>query len=241
MEFSIRCQNCSFSHLCIPFSLSDSEISVLDDIIRRNKPLQPGQCITEYGKPLTSLFAVRSGSFKSYIMSADGEQQITGFHLPGDIIGFDGLSTQSHQSFTQALETSMVCEIPYTMLDDMSSTLPALRRQMTKLMSEEISHEQQVLMLINKRNAQERIIHFLLNLSARFKARGMSGSSFNLTMTRGEIGNYLGLTVETVSRILSKLNKQNLISVDGKLIELLSIDGLKEELSDSAPLSSACR
>ena len=240
-KLSIHCQNCSFSHLCIPVSLSNEEIQSLDDIIERKKPIQRGQLLFSLGTPLTSLYAVRSGSFKSYITAADGAHQIIGFHLPGDIIGFNAVGKGMHQSYTEALETSLVCEIPYDTLDDMSAKLPGLRRQVVNLMSNEIQQDQQSLMLINKRNAQERIAHFLLTLSARFQSRGLSPSAFNLTMTRGEIGNFLGLTVETVSRILSQFNRNNLIQVEGKLIEIKDMDGLREQLSDNLSITQHCR
>ncbi|MCC2615711.1 fumarate/nitrate reduction transcriptional regulator Fnr [Aestuariibacter halophilus] len=231
-NFTIRCQNCSFSHLCIPVSLDQREMASLDDIIQRKRPLHKNDKLTEPEMPFTSLYAVRSGSFKSYIMAKDGEQQITGFHLPGDIIGFDALRNNEHQSFTQAMETSMVCEIPYQTLDQISAQLPTLRRQMMTMMSTEIKQDHDLMMLLNKRNAEERLSHFLLNLSQRFAARGFSAQAFNLTMTRNEIGNYLGLTVETVSRLLSRFQKEGLIHVDGKLIEILDQDALKQKLSE---------
>lgn len=239
-DFTIRCQNCSFSHLCIPVSLEQSEIKSLDDIIERKKPMHKNDYLTAAGESFTSLFAVRSGSFKSYITSSDGEQQITGFHLPGDIVGFDGLNTQRYQSYTQALETSMVCEIPYDQLDKMSAQLPTLRRQMMKMMSTEIQQDHDLIMLLNKRTAEERLGHFLLNLSQRYAARGFSPSQFHLTMTRNEIGNHLGLTVETVSRLLTRFQKSDLIRVDGKLIEIINMEGLKGKSAAQNKSTIAC-
>ena len=239
-NFTIRCQNCSFSHLCIPVSLNQNEMESLDDIIQRKKPMQKNSQLTEAGQKFTSLFAVRSGSFKSYISAKDGEQQITGFHLPGDIIGFDGLQENQYQSFTQALETSMVCEIPYETLDQMAAQLPTLRRQMMKMMSHEIGQDHNLMMLLNKRTAEERISHFILHLSQRFAARGFSSKEFHLTMTRNEIGNYLGLTVETVSRLLSRFQKEGLIKVDGKLINIVDEHALRQKLSDKEFPVSDC-
>ena len=232
-DFAIRCQNCSFSHLCIPVSLNKTEMASLDDIIKRNRPLHKQDKLTEPGQAFTSLFAVRSGSFKSYITASDGEQQITDFHFPGDIIGFDGLNTNHYQSFSEALETSMVCEIPYEKLDLMSAQLPSLRKQMLRMMSDEIQQDHSMMMLLNKRTAEERLGHFLVQLSERFAARGFSSIEFNLTMTRNEIGNHLGLTVETVSRLLSRFQKEGLIGVEGKLIQILDESGLRKKLSDS--------
>lgn len=228
-DFTIRCQNCSFNHLCIPVSLNQSEMQSLDDIIERKRPLHKHDHLTSAQQPFSSLYAVRSGSFKSYITSDDGEQQITGFHLPGDIIGFDGINDNCHKSYTQALETSMVCEIPYDKLDTMSEQLPTLRRQMMKIMSSEIMQDHDLMMLLNKRTAEERLAYFLMSLSERFASRGFSATEFNLTMTRNEIGNHLGLTIETVSRLLTRFQKQELIRVDGKLISIIAIEQLKKK------------
>lgn len=213
----------------------------LDEIIERKRPLQKNDQLTVPGQKFTSLFAVRSGSFKSFISSSDGEQQITGFHFPGDIVGFDGLYSDKYQSYTQAMETSMVCELPYEKLDLMSSQLPTLRREMLKIMSTEINQDHNMMMLLNKRTAEERLAHFLASLSDRFSSRGFSSTEFNLTMTRNEIGNHLGLTVETVSRLLTRFQKENIISVDGKLIKILNDQSLKGKLgepSSSIPCSN---
>ena len=239
-DFTIRCQNCSFSHLCIPVSLNNKEMESLDDIIQRKRPYHKNAFLTEPSKPFTSLYAVRSGSFKSFITAKDGEQQITAFHLPGDIIGFDGLNKQNHQSYTQALETSMVCEIPYDTLDNMSAQLPSLRKQMMRMMSQEISDDQNLMMLLNKRTAEERLSHFILHLSQRFAARGFSSKAFHLTMTRNEIGNYLGLTVETVSRLFSRFQKENAIKVDGKLVEIVNEGILRQKLSEQDSTLQQC-
>lgn len=239
-DFAIRCQNCGFSHLCIPVSLDSKELESLDNIIERKKPFHKMDLLASPGESFRSLFAIRSGSFKSYITSEDGEQQITGFHLPGDVVGFDALKQNEYQSYTQALETSMVCEIPYDTVDQMSAQLPSLRRQMMNIMSSEIKQDHDLMMLLNKRTAEERIAHFLLNLSERFAARGFSPSEFNLTMTRNEIGNYLGLTVETVSRLLSRFQKEQLIAVNGKLIEITDMSSLRQKLSAGESLKSTC-
>ncbi|WJG07601.1 fumarate/nitrate reduction transcriptional regulator Fnr [Aliiglaciecola sp. LCG003] len=231
-DFGIRCQNCSFNHLCIPVSLNETEMQRLDDIIERKRPLQKSDQLTIPGQKFTSLFAIRSGSFKSYITSRDGEQQITGFHFPGDIVGFDGIYSEKYQSYTQAMETSMICELPYDKLDTMSEQLPSLRREMLKIMSTEINQDHNMMMLLNKRTAEERMAHFLVNISQRFASRGFSSSEFNLTMTRNEIGNHLGLTVETVSRLLTRFQKEHVIKVDGKLIQVIDVALLQQKLGD---------
>ncbi|ALU41642.1 MULTISPECIES: FNR family transcription factor [Pseudoalteromonas] len=225
-QCTISCNNCSISQLCLPFSLNGSEMDKLDEIIERKKPLHKGDFLFESGSELNSIFAVRSGSFKSYTISEQGDEQITGFHLAGDLVGFDAINKMQHQSFAQALETSMVCEIPFDTLDELAGKLPKLRQQIMRLMSSEINYDQEMLLLLNKKTAEERLATFIYNLSNRFGERGFSRKEFRFTMTRGEIGNYLGLTVETISRLLSRFQKAEIIKVEGKFITILDIDEL---------------
>jgi CRP/FNR family transcriptional regulator len=239
-EFSIHCQNCSFSHLCLPVALNKTEIESLDDIIERKKPFHRGDTLVQSGDSFHSLFAVRTGSFKSFVTNPDGEEQITGFHFPGDIIGFDALRESKHQSYTQALETAMVCELPYETLDEMSVQFPKLRHQIMSFMSAEIKQDHDMIMLLNKRSAEERLLYFLAHLSNRFEERGFSHREFHLTMTRNEIGNYLGLTIETISRLLSRFQKEKIIKVDGKLITILDFTALNQKLSHVPIISKVC-
>lgn len=229
-ELSIHCQSCSFSHLCLPVSLDKNELEFLDDIIERKKPLHKNDKLVNIGDTFKSLYAVRTGSFKSFINDRDGEEQIIGFHFPGDIIGFDAIKDYQHSSCTQALETAMVCEVPYETLDEISVKLPKLRHQIMRFMSAEIKHDQDLMMLLSKRSANEKLLYFIKHLSQLFKERGFSATQFNLSMTRNEIGNYLGLTVETISRLLTRFQKEQLINVDGKLITILDLDAIQQRL-----------
>jgi CRP/FNR family transcriptional regulator len=231
-ELSIHCQSCSFSHLCLPVSLNKAELESLDGIIERKRPLHKTDKLVSYGDEFHSLFAVRSGSLKSYVSDKDGVEQIIGFHFPGDIIGFDALKDNKHASYTQALETAMVCELPYDTLDQMSIKFPKLRQQIIRFMSAEIKHDHDLMMLLNKRSAEERLLYFLNDLSQRFEERGFSAKQFNLSMTRNEIGNYLGLTLETISRLLTRFQKEELIKVDGKLISIVDFNGIKQRFPD---------
>jgi CRP/FNR family transcriptional regulator len=239
-QFSIHCQNCSFSHLCLPVALNKTEIESLDDIIERKKPLHKNDLLVKSGDKFNSLYAVRTGSFKSFVTNSDGEEQITGFHFPGDIIGFDALRENKHQSYAQALETAMVCELPYETLDEMSVQFPKLRHQIMSFMSAEIKQDHDLMMLLNKRSAEERLLYFLSQLSQRFEERGFSNKEFHLTMTRNEIGNYLGLTIETISRLLSRFQKENIIQVDGKLITILDFDEMSQRLTSVVAPNIAC-
>lgn len=224
---AIHCQDCSISQLCIPFTLNDNELDQLDDIIERKKPVQKGQEIFKAGDDLKALYAIRSGTIKSYTITEQGDEQITAFHLAGDLIGFDAINEDLHPSFAQALETSMVCEIPYETLDDLAGKMPKLRQQIMRLMSHEIKGDQEMILLLSKKNAEERLAAFLYNLSSRFSARGFSPREFRLTMTRGDIGNYLGLTVETISRLLGRFQKADILAVKGKYITINDHDELK--------------
>lgn len=229
---AICCQNCSISQLCIPYSLNETDLDRLDRIIERKKPKQKGQLIFKADQEVKNLYAIRSGTIKSYTITEQGDEQITAFHLAGDLIGFDGISTGKHQSFAQALETAMLCEIPYETLDQLSVSMPELRQQILRLMSTEIVNDQKMILLLSKKNAEERLATFLHDLSDRFAARGFSPYEFRLSMTRGDIGNFLGLTVETISRLLGRFQKSNLIQVKGKYICILD----KEELSKLASI-----
>ncbi len=234
---SINCQHCGFSQLCLPFTLNDSELDKLDQIIQRKRPSHKGDHLFEAGKPLQALYAVRTGSFKTYTLTEQGAEQITGFHLPGDVIGFDAIGDQQHPSYAQALETAMVCEIPFNNLDHLLDQVPKLRQQLMRLMSQDIHGDQQMMLLLNRKTAEEKLAAFITNLAQRFGSRGFSRKEFRLTMTRGEIGNYLGLTVETISRLLGRFHKDELIHVDGKLITITNF----EELSRVAGMAQIGR
>jgi len=215
-ERHIQCQNCSISELCLPFSLNSKELVTLDDIIDRKRPIHKGDKIFSDGQELHALYAIRSGTFKTFTVNEQGEEQITGFHLAGELLGFDAIAESEHKSFAQALETSMVCEIPYEQLDTLSNDMPKLRT------------DQDMLTLLNRKNAEQRVATFLVSLSERYHERSLSSSEFRLTMTRSDIGNYIGLTVETISRLLNRFHKMGLIVIDGKLIKLLDIDQLSD-------------
>ncbi|MFT5759159.1 MAG: CRP/FNR family transcriptional regulator [Alteromonadaceae bacterium] len=224
----IHCQNCSISELCIPYSLDEKELETLDSIIDRKRPIHKGEQIFQDGDKMQALYAVRSGTFKTFTVNEQGEEQITGFHLAGDLLGFDSIATGEHPSFAKALETSMVCEIPYNTLDNLSNTMPKLKKQILRMMSTEIRADQEMLTLLNRKNAEQRLATFISTLAARYHARGLSAVEFRLTMTRSDIGNYIGLTVETISRLLNRFHKNDLILVEGKLITILNSEKLIE-------------
>jgi CRP/FNR family transcriptional regulator len=216
-----HCKDCSLAPLCLPLSLNLEDMDALDDIVKRGRPLKKGEFLFRQGDRFDSVYAVRSGALKTFSLSDTGEEQLTGFHLPSELVGLSGMDTEKHPVSAQALETTSVCEIPFEHLDELSVQLPQLRRQLMRVMSREIRDDQQMMLLLSKKTADERIATFLVNLSARFRARGFSANQFRLSMSRNEIGNYLGLAVETVSRVFTRFQQNELIAAEGKEIRIL--------------------
>ncbi|KIP96580.1 MULTISPECIES: fumarate/nitrate reduction transcriptional regulator Fnr [Pseudomonas] len=216
-----HCKDCSLSSLCLPLSLDLEDMDALDDIVKRGRPLKKGEFLFRQGDTFNSVFAVRSGALKTFSISDAGEEQITGFHLPSELVGLSGMDTELYPVSAQALETTSVCEIPFERLDELSASLPQLRRQLMRVMSREIRDDQQMMLLLSKKTADERIATFLVNLSARFRARGFSANQFRLAMSRNEIGNHLGLAVETVSRVFTRFQQSKLLEAEGKEVHIL--------------------
>ena len=216
-----HCQDCTLATLCLPLSLNMEDINSLDEIVKRGRPLKKGEFLFRQGDVFDSVFAVRSGALKTFSLSDNGEEQITGFHLPSELVGLSGMDTEAYPVSAQALETTSVCEIPFERLDELSILLPQLRRQLMRVMSREIRDDKQMMLLLSKKTADERIATFLVNLSARFRARGFSPNQFRLAMSRNEIGNYLGLAVETVSRVFTRFQQNQLLEAEGKSVHIL--------------------
>lgn len=234
-KFRVSCGNCRLNAICLPIALEETDVERLDQIIQRGRPIQKNEHIYRQDDNFYSVYAVRSGAIKAYHITDDGSEQVTGFYLPGEIFGMDGIAMNRHTSSARALETSSVCEIPFQSLGELSQKIPNLQRHFFQLMGQEIAQDQVLLTLLSKNTAEQRIATLLLSISARNRRRGLSSSQYRLPMSRTDIGNYLGLTVETVSRVLSRLHKQELIRVDNKEIELLNETGLGTiaNLSDS--------
>jgi len=206
--------------------LAEAEVEHLDSIVERSRPLRKGEQLFSANDAFEAVYAIRSGSLKSYTISEDGIEQITGFHLPGEIVGLDAINDGQHPSFAKALETASICAIPFEKLETLARQMPALQSQLFKVMSQEIREDQELMMLLNKKAADERLAAFMINLSQRFGRRGLSSSAFRLTMTRSDIGNYLGLAVETVSRLLTRFQTNELIAVQDKEISILNVEEL---------------
>ena len=218
-----RCGTCNLREVCLPCGLAGPSQALADDMVYTRKRVKRGDTLYRAGEAFDSLYAIRCGFFKSRVVLEDGRDQVTGFHMAGEIVGLDGIGTGSHASDVIALEDSEICIIPYVRLEE-----PALQRQLHKVMSRELVRDQGVMMLLGTMRAEERLAAFLLNLSHRFTARGYSPSEFHLRMTRDEIGSYLGLSLETVSRLFSRFHNDGLIEVQQKHVRILDVAGLTQ-------------
>ena len=221
------CSRCSLRELCLPIGLDADEMNQLDQLVSTRKSLKRKAYAFRMNTPFRSLYAIRSGFFKTSDIQEDGSEQITGFQMAGELIGMDAISTDHHTCNAVALEDSELCEIPFAQLEDLIRHIPTLQHQFHKLMSREIIRDHGIMMLLGSMNAEQRLATFLLNLSQRFAMRGYSPTRFTLRMTRAEIGNYLGMKLETVSRTLSKFQEGGLLRVQNKELELTEMAQLK--------------
>jgi CRP/FNR family transcriptional regulator, anaerobic regulatory protein len=217
-----HCSTCNLREVCLPCGMTGPDVEMLGDLVYTRRRVKRGESLFHAGSGFDSIFAVRSGFFKSSVLLEDGRDQVTAFHMAGEVLGMDGIGTGHHTSDVVALEDSEVCIIPYERLE-----LPELQRQLQKVMSRELVRDQGVMMLLGTMRAEERLAAFLLNLSQRFVARGFSPHEFHLRMTRDEIGSYLGLSLETVSRLFSRFQAEKLIAVQQKHIRMLDVPGLR--------------
>jgi CRP/FNR family transcriptional regulator len=201
--------------------LDDVGISRLDEIIGRRRRVQRGESLYKLGDPFKNIYAIRFGHFKTYQLNPSGEQQTTGFQMAGELLGMDAISSERHNCEAVALEDSEVCEIPFARLETLLGQIPELLRHFHRIMSQEITREQSVMLLLGNMRAEQRFAVFLTNLAARYAARGYSSSSFQLRMSREDIGNYLSLTIESISRLLAHFKKQGWLKVDKREVQLL--------------------
>jgi len=226
---NVSCGDCRLGELCLPIALDAAEITRLDEIVKRGRPLKKGDYLYRQGDEFKAIYAIRAGSFKCFKTAwEDGEEQVTGLYLPGEIVGMDGISSNQHDSSAIALETGSVCEIPFSQLEGLSTKIPSLQGRFFRLMGQEIAKDQQMLTLLSSNSAEERVAALLLSISSRNARRHLSPTQFRLPVTRAEIGSYLGLTLETVSRIFSRLQKQEIIEIDNKELRIANMDELKK-------------
>ncbi len=228
VKSAIACSSCCLRGVCLPCELGRSDIERFDEITAAKRKVARGASVYLGGDRFQSLYAVRSGAFKTVSVSRHGDEKVTGFHLPGELLGLDAISSGTHGYNAVALEDSEVCIIPFAQLERLARSIPALQHQLLRLVSSDISRDQGLMLLLGSMTAEQRLVAFLLSLSRRHQRLGFSSSRFVLRMTREEIGNYLGLTLETVSRLLSRFQREGLIGVHQRDIEIKDVQSLRE-------------
>jgi CRP/FNR family transcriptional regulator, anaerobic regulatory protein len=229
----VACSSCNLRELCLPVGLSDADLARIDQLVGARRQLKRGEVLFHSGAKFESLFAVRTGFFKTRVTAADGRDQVTGFQMAGELLGLDGISNDTHTCDAVALEDSQVCQIPYARLEEISREVTPLQHHFHKIMSREIVRDHGVMLLLGSMRAEARLAAFVLNLTQRLQARGFSASSLVLRMTREEIGSYLGLKLETVSRSFSRFQEDGLLDVKQRDIRVLDADGLRRLLNDA--------
>lgn len=222
------CGECSLRDLCVPLGLNVEDMHALEGAIKSHRQLSKGDFLYRVGDPFRALYAIRSGSTKTCEIAADGSVQITGFHLPGELLGIDAISSEQHPCDVMALETTEICELPFARLEALARELPGLQHQLFRIMSREIMDEEMQLLMLGRMKAEERLATFLLSFSRRYQRLGHSPRDLRLPMSRQDLGDYLGLALETVSRLFSRFQEDQLISVQGRSVQLLNLDGLKK-------------
>ena len=224
----VACSSCNLRELCLPMGLNPDEMVKLDRVISTRKRIKRGQALFNVGDKFTSLYAVRSGFFKTCVTTADGRDQVTGFQMTGEIIGMDGIVSDHHSCDAVALEDAEVCIMPFDQVEELSREFTTLQHHVHKILSREIVRDHGVMLLLGSMRAEERLAAFLLNLVQRLHARGFSQSEFVLRMTREEIGSYLGMKLETVSRTFSKFAEDGIIDVKQRHVHIKNVDALRQ-------------
>lgn len=225
-QLRVACAACSLRELCLPAGLDTGELHILDELVDRRSGLKRGAYLYRSDAPLQSLYAIRSGFLKTSVSHADGREQVAGFHMPGDLMGLDAIGSGRHLCDAVALEDCEVCDLPLESLESLTRKMPSLQQQFHRILSREIVRDHGMMLLLGSMRAEERLAVFLLNLSQRFAARGYSAREFLLRMTREEIGSYLGLKLETVSRALGKMQDKGWIEVRHRQVRLLDPQAL---------------
>lgn len=235
------CHECTLRELCLPLGLSDSDMHTLDGAIKSRRKLKKGDLLYRIGDPFQALFAIRSGSTKTCQIATDGSVQITGFHLSGELLGIDAISSERHPCDVIALEATEACEIPFDKLETLAIELPGLQHQLLRIMSREIHDEEAQLLMLGRMKADERLAAFLLSFSRRCQRLGQSLTDLRLPMSRQDLGDYLGLALETVSRLLSRFQEEGLIHVQGRHVRLLDRNRLQQLTQQVAEEKAAHR
>jgi CRP/FNR family transcriptional regulator, anaerobic regulatory protein len=208
----VTCRHCGIYNLCLPLGLERPDPTLLDNIVRRKAVFKRGHLFFRQGKRFDYIYAIRSGSVKSYLLTGDGRTQITAFHIAGDVLGLSGLAGREYTCEARALETTSVCMVDAAQFEELAKEIPSLQYHMLTIMSKQIRHDEELMLLLGKRSAEEKLAGYLLGLSRRYASRNYSPTEFRLSMSRGDIGNYLGIAEETVCRVLARFRQERLIT-----------------------------
>ena len=230
-KFEVSCTSCSLRELCLPAGLCIDDLERVENIVYARRRIKRGEALFNAGAPFNAVYAIRSGFFKTSVVDREGREQVTGFFMGGELVGLDGLGSGAYNGTAVALEDSEICVLPYALMEKLSHEVPALQRHLHSVLAREIVRDHGVMLLLGSMRAEERLATFLLNLSKRFVRRGYSASDFHLRMTREELGSYLGLKLETVSRLFSQFQADALIDVQQKHVRILDIAGLERVLA----------
>lgn len=234
--FQIACACCHMRELCMPAGLSDAELDRVDRLVSQRRAVRRGGTLFRDSDDFSALYAIRTGSFKTRMSTADGREQVTGFQMAGDIIGLDGIVCEQHSCDAIALEDADVCVLPYGRIEELAREFPPLQSHLHRIMSREIVRDQRMMMTLGGMRAEERLAVFLLDLAQRLHARGLSRCDLTLRMSREEIGSFLGITIETVSRTFSRLADEGIIHVRQRHVRILDAQALRR----LSPTSAAC-
>jgi CRP/FNR family transcriptional regulator len=225
------CSSCKLRELCLPGLLCAEDTARVENLVYARRRVKRGESLFQAGAEFNAVYAIRSGFLKTSLVDGEGREQVTGFFMGGELLGLEGIGSGAYQGSAVALEDSEVCILPFALIEKMARELPALQRQLHAVLAREIKRSHGVMMLLGSMRAAERLATFLVNLSKRFVRRGYSASDFHLRMTREEIGSYLGLKLETVSRLFSRFQADALIEVEQKHVRILDIAGLERVLA----------
>ncbi len=230
-KFEVTCSSCNLRELCLPGTLCAEDMARMENVVYARRRVKRGETLFNAGDEFGSVYAIRSGFFKTSLLDGEGREQVTGFFMGGELLGLDGLGSGRYNGNAIALEDSEICMLPYALVTELSREIPALQRHLHGVLAREIVRDHGVMMLLGSMRAEERLVTFLLNLSKRFVRRGYSASDFHLRMTREELGSYLGLKLETVSRLFSQFQRDGLLEVEQKHVRIVDIAGLEHVLA----------
>ena len=220
------CAQCSLQQLCLPAGIGAQELVRLDEIVRRRRPMEKGDRLFRFGDALSAVYVARDGAFKTVSLNEAGDEQVIGFHLPGELVGLDALGSGLHRCEAVALTPANVCEVPFDDLANVAAQLPSLQQQLMRVIGQSVGRDHDHMEILVRRQANERIALFLHGLGERLRHIGHSGTDFRLPMSREDIASYLGLALETVSRGFSRLQEDGVISVFGRRVEIVDLPEL---------------